>query len=519
MALYQKYRPRTLDELVGQEFVRVSLQAALRNQQVAHAYLFFGSRGTGKTSSARILAKGLNCQQPLPSGDPCNLCEFCVAADNGSFVDLIEIDGASNRRIEDARALIEKIYFSPTLGKRKVYIIDEVHMLTKEAFNALLKTIEEPPEHAYFLLATTELAKVPETIRSRCQVFTFQRLTPEAIVKRLAEIASLEGITAEPEALAIIAKKAAGGLRDAIGLFEQTAAAGPVTSARVTGDLGISSSETLDAFYSALAEADAAQALDLIMRVSGEGMHLSDFLEQFLGLLREKMIAAALGGAADNEISEILRKVDIFDEARRRLRDAPIPTLPIEVAIVRCLLPVVSADLPTPDTPKTTVKPVVPPAAEPLPPVVPQPSPIIPDSPPATADVKSPPIADPSAVGSEPLPLNEQTLREEIGTIQATITDPVLKVALRQAKWKVASPQEIVITFPSQSYHQQSKEERRFRQLLDAARARFGDQLEITLEDVPVVLEPVEAVPSVSTEDAPIVDPAEVRKIFGIASS
>jgi len=184
MSLFLKYRPQTFSDLVGQEAVRRTLQNALKSERPSHAYLFTGSRGTGKTSTARIFAKGLNCEN-LQDGDPCGTCRFCTGTADGSLIDVIEIDAASNRGIDEIRDLREKINFAPNVAKRKVYIIDEVHMMTKEAFNALLKTLEEPPDHAFFCLATTEIHKVPETIRSRCQTFSFQRFTLDQLSDRL----------------------------------------------------------------------------------------------------------------------------------------------------------------------------------------------------------------------------------------------------------------------------------------------------------------------------------------------
>jgi len=223
MSLFLKYRPQTFSDLVGQEAVRRTLQNALKAERPSHAYLFTGSRGTGKTSTARIFAKGLNCEN-LQDGDPCGVCRFCTGTADGTLIDVIEIDAASNRGIDEIRDLREKINFAPNVARRKVYIIDEVHMMTKEAFNALLKTLEEPPDHAFFCLATTEMHKVPETIRSRCQTFSFQRFTLTQLTDRLAYISEKESINAETEGLDIISRKAEGGLRDAISLLEQVAA-------------------------------------------------------------------------------------------------------------------------------------------------------------------------------------------------------------------------------------------------------------------------------------------------------
>ncbi len=217
---YRKWRPKSLGEVVGQEPITHTLRQALLQSRIAHAYLFCGPRGTGKTSTARILAKAVNCLSPV-EGEPCNICSMCQAINEGRAVDLIEMDAASNRRIDDIRNINDKVRFSPNEAKYKVYIVDEVHMLTQEAFNALLKTLEEPPPHAIFVLATTEPHRVPLTIISRCQRFDFHRISPSAISERLERLCQQEDISAEPEALAAIARAASGSLRDAENMLEQ----------------------------------------------------------------------------------------------------------------------------------------------------------------------------------------------------------------------------------------------------------------------------------------------------------
>ena len=207
MSLYTKYRPHDWDSVVGQDLIVEILKTSLSNETTGHAYIFTGSRGTGKTTSARIFAEAVNCTD-LRYGNPCHECDNCRAFDNGSMLDVIEIDGASNRGINEARELIEKARFKPNQGKYKIYIIDEVHMLTTEAFNALLKSIEEPPEHVKFILATTEIDKVPETIRSRAQKFDFHKIKDDTIIKRLEYVIETEGIDAEKEAVEIIARAA-----------------------------------------------------------------------------------------------------------------------------------------------------------------------------------------------------------------------------------------------------------------------------------------------------------------------
>ena len=239
-ALYRKYRPQTFDEVVGQAGVTQTLKAQLQTGRLSHAYLFTGSRGTGKTSCAKILAKAVNCLNPQ-DGNPCNVCTACRSIDAGSCMDVLEIDAASNNGVDNVRDLRDDAIYTPSEVKRRVYIIDEVHMLSISAFNALLKIIEEPPEHLIFILATTELHKVPATILSRCQRFSFRRIAPEDMAPRLQYVASQEQIVLEPQAAMILARMADGALRDGVSLLDQCASAtlGPVTAEAVYQCLGL----------------------------------------------------------------------------------------------------------------------------------------------------------------------------------------------------------------------------------------------------------------------------------------
>ncbi len=219
-ALYRKYRSQTFEEVIGQEHVTTTLRNAIREGRIAHAYLFSGPRGTGKTSTARILAKAVNCLHPDPEQRPDNTCPICTAINEGSLVDLVEMDAASHTSVEHVRELIEKVHFAPTQARYKVYVIDEAHMLSNAAFNALLKTLEEPPPHVIFILATTEPHKIPETVRSRCQRFDFRRIPASLIVQHLRHILEQEGYEAEPAALEQIALVAEGCMRDAVSLLD-----------------------------------------------------------------------------------------------------------------------------------------------------------------------------------------------------------------------------------------------------------------------------------------------------------
>lgn len=332
ISLYRKYRPHNFDNLVGQDHVKITLMNAFKSGHVSHAYLFTGPRGTGKTSTARLLAKALNCTNLKDSFEPCGECEFCKEIGEGRLIDLIEIDAASNRGIDEVRDLKEKINFAPTRSKVKVYIIDEVHMMTKEAFNALLKTLEEPPAHAYFILATTEAHKIPETIISRCQRFDFKRITTKALMTRLGYIAQLEGIAADADALEAISKYVDGGLRDAIGLLEQLTLDNKLSLERVQTLLGISGLSLLENMYGALMDNKTKEALGIINELHIQGSDFRQFSHEFIDLLRNKMLEAM---TADNRrnVARAIKMIEVFQKAQLRL-DADIPQLALEIAVI-----------------------------------------------------------------------------------------------------------------------------------------------------------------------------------------
>lgn len=290
LALYRKYRPQTFDEVVGQNHVVVTIKNALASGRISHAYLFCGTRGTGKTTMAKILAKTLNCLN-LENGEPCNKCEHCIRINEGSYMDILEIDAASNRGIDEIRELREKIKLSPAEGSYKVYIIDEVHMLTPEAFNALLKTLEEPPEHAVFILATTEPHKIPMTIISRCQRYDFHRIALGDIVGRLKLVIDEGGYQADDEALYLIAKMAAGGLRDALGMLDQCLSSSNeiLSTARVADIIGVAEDEFLYEWVERIRLGQTAKALlelqDALQRGKQAGQLLRDLIQYFRDLL------------------------------------------------------------------------------------------------------------------------------------------------------------------------------------------------------------------------------------------
>ena len=314
-ALYRKYRPQTFDDLVGQMAVTQTLKTQVQSGRLSHAYLFTGSRGTGKTSSAKILAKAVNCENPQ-NGNPCNCCPSCRAIDSGSCMDVLEIDAASNDGVDNVRDLRDDAIYSPSQVKMRVYIIDEVHMLSISAFNALLKIIEEPPEHLLFILATTELHKVPATILSRCQRFSFRRISQEDIAARLQYVSYQENIDLTDSAARVLARLADGGMRDGLSLLDQCASAtqGELTPERIYACLGIAGIQDCGKLMDCIAKRDTAGALSLLNRFYAEGKDMGALLDEMACLTRDFMILRAApkegisllsGVAADEEVKAL----------------------------------------------------------------------------------------------------------------------------------------------------------------------------------------------------------------------
>ena len=312
-ALYRKYRPQTFDDVVGQLAITQTLKNQLQNNKCSHAYLFTGSRGTGKTTSAKILAKAVNCENPI-DGNPCNRCSACKAIDSGACMDVLEIDAASNNGVDNVRDLRDDAIYSPSQVKMRVYIIDEVHMLSISAFNALLKIIEEPPEHLLFILATTELHKVPATILSRCQRFSFRRIGQEDIAARLQYVAYQENIDLDDSAARVIARLADGGMRDGLSLLDQCASAtkGELTAERVYACLGIAGIQECGKLMACIADHNTAAALSLVNRFYAEGKDMGALLDELSCLARDFMVLKA----APKEGISMLSGVASDDEVR-----------------------------------------------------------------------------------------------------------------------------------------------------------------------------------------------------------
>jgi DNA polymerase-3 subunit gamma/tau len=350
----RRYRPQAFDELVGQEHVARALQQAISSNRVGHAYLFTGARGVGKTSAARILAKALNCVQG-PTPNPCNECDVCLRVTAGDDVDVLEIDGASNRGIDEIRQLRQNVAVRPSRVRYKIYIIDEVHMLTKEAFNALLKTLEEPPEHVKFIFATTEPQKIPITILSRCQRFDFAGVSAAAIQARLAQIAAAEGVVVEPEALQILASRAAGSMRDSQSLLEQLLAMGhqQISAADVNQLLGIAPAERLNGLVRYLVARNPSAALAELDATIASGVEVGLLLDQLVGYFRDVM-TTTVGCSPDQmlyalpsqaaEVADVGRQLglatvlaigQILDHTGARLRVSMHARTLLEMAVVR----------------------------------------------------------------------------------------------------------------------------------------------------------------------------------------
>lgn len=366
LSLYRKWRPQTFADVVGQEHVVRTVKNALRSGRVAHAYVFAGPRGTGKTTLARLLAKGLNCIN-VSDGDPCGECDVCQRIARGHSVDVIEIDGASNRGIDEIRDVREKVKFAPAEGQYKVYIIDEVHMLTTEAFNALLKVLEEPPSHVVFVFATTEPHRIPATILSRCQKFDFRAFTSDEVVRQLKAIAESEDIEVSDGALRLMARHSEGGMRDAIGYLDQCAsfASGSIDSSLVSQVLGVVERERLDALADALKERDLASALILIKDLTTAGIDLRQFANDAVEYFRDLMLlrsspgnrdivalteeerGRALERARGFEVDELLRIVDSLGKAASDMRWATNAQLPLEMALIELVKvhPLINAQL------------------------------------------------------------------------------------------------------------------------------------------------------------------------------
>ena len=364
VALYRKFRPPVFEDVKGQDHIITTLKNQIRSDRVGHAYLFCGTRGTGKTSVAKILAKAVNCESPV-DGSPCGECPMCKEIAAGNSMNVIEIDAASNNSVEDVRQIIDEVSYSPTRGKKKVYIIDEVHMLSTSAFNALLKTLEEPPAYVLFILATTEVHKIPITILSRCQRYDFHRITIDTIQDRLREVVNAEGIKVDDKALRYVSKVADGSMRDSLSLLDQCIAFNfgeELTYDKVLSVLGAVDTAVFSNLFSALYEQNADRALSILAEVVIQGRELTQFVNDFVWYLRNLMLVQVsdqmedvvdistenlktlkeLAAGADPDT--ILRFIRIFSELSSNIKYASQKRILIEITLIKLCKPQMEND-------------------------------------------------------------------------------------------------------------------------------------------------------------------------------
>lgn len=350
-ALYRKWRPRTFDDVVGQEYVTETLKNQVKTGRLSHAYLFIGSRGTGKTTCAKILARAVNCEHPI-NGNPCNQCRSCLGIEDGSIMDVVELDAASNNGVDNVRALRDEAVFSPALVKKRVYIIDEVHMLSLSAFNALLKILEEPPEHLMFILATTELNKIPATILSRCQRHSFRRIDSELIARRIMYISQQENMKLDENAATLLARLADGSMRDGLSLLDQCSGAEQITTQSILTAMGLAGNMRITELLSSVTDGDAGAALKLFASLWKDGKDPSSLLIELNSLLRDILVikvsphggADLLSGGYDmatlkmfaDKLSDaqIISHMDTIASRLALLRDGREPRTSAELCIV-----------------------------------------------------------------------------------------------------------------------------------------------------------------------------------------
>ena len=425
-ALYRKYRPKTFDDVVGQEHITETLKKQVETGRLSHAYLFIGTRGTGKTTCAKILAKAVNCEHPV-NGNPCNQCAACRGIDDGSILDVVELDAASNNGVDNVRALRDEAVFSPASVRKRVYIVDEVHMLSNSAFNALLKILEEPPEHLMFILATTELHKVPATILSRCQRHSFKRIPVDTITARLNYVAQQEHLDLQPDAAALLARMADGGMRDALTLLDQCCGNECISTDAVISAIGLAGNLRTAQLLRSVAAGDTAGALEQFRELWQDGKDPSALLDELSMLQRDLLMQAVaprggrelLSGAYDpvtlEELSgafssaQLLANLQSIQQTLGAMASQPNPRIAAELCLIRLCRPELCDDVPTLCARMDKLEQTVysgaipaPRASAPAPKEMPEPKPVLDDVPPW--EPPAPPVSAPKAK-PEPKPV------------------------------------------------------------------------------------------------------------------
>lgn len=425
-ALYRKYRPKTFDDVVGQEHITETLKKQVETGRLSHAYLFIGTRGTGKTTCAKILAKAVNCEHPV-NGNPCNRCAACRGIDDGSILDVVELDAASNNGVDNVRALRDEAVFSPASVRKRVYIVDEVHMLSNSAFNALLKILEEPPEHLMFILATTELHKVPATILSRCQRHSFKRIPVDTITARLNFVAQQEHLNLQPDAAALLARMAGGGMRDALTLLDQCCGNECISTDAVISAIGLAGNLRTAQLLRSVAAGDTAGALEQFRELWQDGKDPSALLDELSMLQRDLLMQAVaprggrelLSGAYDpvtlEELSgafssaQLLANLQSIQQTLGAMASQPNPRIAAELCLIRLCRPELCDDVPTLCARMDKLEQTVysgaipaPRASAPAPKAKPEPKPVHDDVPPW--EPPAPPVSAPKAK-PEPKPV------------------------------------------------------------------------------------------------------------------